>query len=565
MALQLIAANPSQTNLVWNLGEYLDQLAMHTQAQEWYNRAIQLHRQSNSGPIPADYWHKLAVSYLNGKDYSHCIEAADAALKSDPNSHITRLLRATAYKKLNNEKAAAADIAFVTNAYDTEITKVTNEKDFARAAEIAWFFAFHKPDPAKAMQLADFAMKESEPSALARLAYGYALRMSGKTDQAIAALKPLAAIDQLAAYELARIEMEQGKKGAALTTLNKAATLQYEGVAFDLIADLMRKHGETPPLTPKHARIEESLLKFNRDVFDYFKRPQDFVDVSMTFVDNPLPKVGPIRVTFRIENAGPFAVTFGEGFMARPLIALSAKINGNRFPSFDNYLQVLLNSRSTLLPGDAIEKTVSINVGPIQQALLQYSGAPTQIRLTAMFDPVIIDGKLTAGPGSIELAEINATRPAIDSTKEGISRLATLAASSNYLERIEAVDQIGALLSAIEAAEGKGQFESVQVNLLHAELAKLLNDEIWQVRAHAVVAAGWSTLDPRVTSAASPRVRNENDVVRLLAIRLFAEQHGDKFRKVLDEMAENDSCEYVRMMAASYLPEANQAAATPGE
>ncbi|MBX3395418.1 MAG: tetratricopeptide repeat protein [Phycisphaerae bacterium] len=554
MALQLISANPSQTNLIWDLGESLDRLGMHDRAQEWYNRAIQLHRQSNAGPVPADYWHKLAVSYLNGGDAQRCLNAADAALKVDPNLHIARLLRSTAKSRLGDEAGAAADVEFVTRAYEARMQTVLEQKDYAAAAEIAWFFAFHKPDAARALKFAEFAMKEPEPSSLARLSYGYALKMSGRKDEAMAALKALVSIDQLAALEIARIQFEQDKKGAAITTLHKAATLQYDGIAFDMIADLLRKHGETPPIPPKYQRIADALDRFNRDVFDYLRRPQDFIDASMTFADDPLPAVGPIRVTFRIENVGPFPITFGEGYMARPLIALTAKINGQGRPSFENYLQVMLNSRPTLLPGDAIEKTIAINVGPLQQALLQYSGSPAQLRLLAVFDPIILDGRLSAGPGSLELAEINATRPAIDASAEGISTLTTMAASAQIEDRIKAADRIGALLSAIEASEGSGPLAKVPVNTLRSELAKLLNDEAWQVRAHALVAAGWSTLEQRIIAvAASLRLRNEMPIVRMLAVKLFAEQHGEKFRAVLDQLAENDPSELVRMVAASYL------------
>ncbi|HWL94063.1 MAG TPA: tetratricopeptide repeat protein, partial [Phycisphaerae bacterium] len=343
MALQLIAANPSQTNLVWGLGEYMDRLGLHGQAQEWFNRAIQFHEQSQTGPVPADYWHKLAVSYFNAKEYERAINAADKALKADENLHLARLLRATALGRLNRADEQAADIALVEAAYRSETDKAVESNDRARLAEIAWFHAFHKRDAEKALKLAEMAMKENEPSALAKLAHAHALRLSGKTDEAIPLLKSLAAFDQLAAYELARIQIEQDKKAEALTTLHKAATLQYDGVAFEMIADLLRKYDESPPVAPQHTRIAEAHNRFNRDVFDYIRRPADFLSVTMKFVDESLPIPGPVRVIFRIENIGPFPITLGEGFMARPLIAVTAMINGSE--TFDKYLQVLLNAR----------------------------------------------------------------------------------------------------------------------------------------------------------------------------------------------------------------------------
>ena len=562
MALQMISANPGQTNLVWDLGEFLDRLGLHVQAQEWYNRAIRLHRDADVGVIPAEYWYKLAVSFLNSRDFPKCIEAADQALKVDANLYPARLLRATAFRRSDREKDADDEMSGLRSAYEARLNEAIESKNHLLIAEIAWFFAFHQPDAEKALRLSTAAMADPQPSMLARLAHGCALRLSGRSDEALQALKPLAGVDQIAAYETARILLDQDKKSDALAMLHKAAALQHDGIAYDFIADLLKQNGESPPVAPRHTRICNAVERFNRDVFDYIQRPADFLNVSMRFADDVAPAVGPIRVTFRMENVGPFAVTLGEGFMSRPLIAVSAKINGSGSRAFDNYLQVLLNTKPVLFPGDVVEKTAAINVGPIQQALHQLSAEPRQLRLLAVFDPVLNDGRLSAGVGSIQLREINTTLPPIPCHDEGISRLVAIAASAFPAERARAADEIGALLAAYEAADGAGPTAELNVRLLHAEMARLLNDESALVRAHALVAAGWSTLEPRVIAvAASPRVRSEEAVVRMLAVRLFAQQHGEKFRKVLEKMAESDEADFVRMMAAGYLPEDFRAAA----
>ncbi len=561
MALQMISANPGQTNLVWDLGEFLDRIGLHVQAQEWFNRAIRLHRDADAGAVPAEYWYKLAVSYLNSRDYPECIEAADHALKVDANLYAARLLRAAAFRRSDREKDADDELNSLRTAYEARIDGAIESKDHPAITEIAWFFAFHQPDAEKALRLSTAAMTEPQPSMLARLAHGCALKLTGRADEALQALKPLAGADQIAAYESARILLDQDKKNDALAMLHKAATLQHDGIAYDLIADLLKLHGESPPAAPRHARICAALERFNRDVFDYIQRPTDFLNVSMRFADDASPPIGPVRVTFRMENVGPFAITLGEGFMSRPLIAVSAKINGSGSRAFDHYLQVLLNTKPVLFPGDVVEKTVAINIGPIQQALHQLSAEPTQLRMLAVFDPVLSDGRLSAGAGSIQLREINATLPPISCHDEGISRLVALAASANPAERARAADEMGALLAAYEAADGAGPTAELNVRLLHAEMARLLNDESAWVRAHALVAAGWSTLEPRVIAvAASPRVRSEEAVVRMLAVRLFAQQHGEKFRTVLEKMAESDASDFVRMMAAGYLPEDFRAA-----
>ncbi len=89
---------------------------------------------------------------------------------------------------------------------------------------------------------------------------------------------------------------------------------------------------------------------------------------------------------------------------------------------------------------------------------------------------------------------------------------------------------------------------------LQTGLAVLLSDHDWRVRARALVAAGWSSLDSRVTNAAAPTIRDQNSVVKLLAVRLFAEQHGESFVQVLELLSRTDPNRFVRIMAESYRP-----------
>ena len=561
LALQLISINPSQVNLVWDLGEFLDRLSLHVRAQEWYNRAIELHGRSNSAPVPVAFRHKLAVSFASSGDYKRAVAAADEALLVNPEQHTTRLLRAHALRKLNRTRDADADIDYVAKSYLARIDEVTRSEAFDEAAEIAWFYCYHQPTAEPALKLARLAMKDPQPSSLAKLALGYALRLNGKTDEAIRVLKPLAEVDQLAAYELARARLGQGEKAAAMTVLHRAAGIQHSGIGFDLIRDLLDRHGEVPPRTPLNSKVIAALDKFKRDVFDYHRRPQDFLKFTLQFVDNPLPPVGPVRMRFRVENAGDFPVTFGEGLMARPLVAISARLIGTTSTNFDNYLQVLMTSRPALLPGDAIEKTVSIDVGAVRTRLIETAAVPMRIEVTAMFDPVYEQGRLTAGLGTVTAGPISVSRSAIDVSPSGITTLVDRAESPDVRQRMMAADQIGALLAGVRAGAGGQGTVPIPMDSLNAALSKLLSDHAWQVRAHAVVAAGWSPLNDRVTVAAAPCVRKEEPIVKLLAVRLFAEQHGEKFRQVLEQLSKSDASPFVRRMASSYLPVTTQAKA----
>jgi len=560
-ALQLISINPAQANLVWDLAALLDRLSLHEQAQQWYRRATALHRHANAGAVPAEFQYRLAVSYADARDFAGARKAADTALRTDPSLLTARLVRARALTELGQADAAAADLDAVAKAYGSMIDGVFEKKDFAAAAEIAWFYCFHRPDAKRALELATLAVSEPQPSHLAQVAHGFALHLNHRTKEAIEALTPLAPIDQFAAYELAVAQIERGMKDQAIATLQQAATIQYTGIAHDLIAELLTRNGEKPPPAPPQDKVLAALKKFPRDVFDYPRRPGDFLKVQMRFASDPLSPGDPVNVVFRLENVGPFPITFGEGFMAMPLVALSARVGGESAQTYENYLQVLMNARPTLLPGDVFEKQVSIDVGPVREYLRQSVAHSVPIELTAMFDPVYGDSGLTAGLGTITVEPIEAVRTAFDVSPEGMTVLFQQARAAAVGGRIRAAGRIGAILAAAQSGLPDAMCNALPIDSLQQALAVLISDQDWRVRAHAVVAAGWSPLNQDLTVAAAACVRDREPIVKVLAVRLFAEQHGEKFRAVLEQLRKSDPSPFVRMMATSYLPAMVQAQA----
>lgn len=554
MALQMIAVNPSQVNLVWDLAEFLDRISLHRQAQEWYNRAIELHRRAEAGPVSAEHWQKLALSYLCSEDHGKAREAADEALKVDPSFQSARLLRANVLRKLGDDRAAEADEAQVRQAYEARVPDVVSKNLDAEAAQIAWYYAYHKPDKEQAIKLAEAAMKGRSPSPLAKLAYGYALSANGRFDEAMNVLKPLSETDQLAALELARCMIQRGQKGEAITLLQKASSMQYSGIAYNLIRDLLDKYGEKATGRPEHKKVVAALDKFPRDVFDYYRRTADFLKFTIRFDAKEIPPTGPVNVVLRLENKAPFIISFGDGFMARPLVAISARLGGNASAEFRDYLQVLMSERPVLVPGDALEKTVAIDVGPLRERLLSTMTDDVPIEITAMFDPVYLQGKLAPGLGTVSAGPISATRKASELSSAAITALSDRASTGDVSVRLAAADMAGALLATTTSAASGGAASPV-AGQLRAILAKLVTDREEIVRAHALVAAGWVPLSEEVTKAAAGAVRDDKPLVRTLAVRLFATQQGPAFKAVLDHLAQSDPDTSVRTMAASFLPD----------
>ena len=562
MALQLVSINPMQANVVWELGALLDRLSLHKQAQEWLNRAIAMHKASEGGKVPAEYWESLAISYLNSEDYGKAKEAADAAREADPNFMEARILKSTALAKLGKADEAKAEMDAVASQYDAKVAEVIAKKDAETAGEMAWFYAYHRPDKEKALKLAEVAIGVPNASGQAKLAYGYALHANGKTDEALKVLEPLAGTDQMAAIETAKLYLEKSRKADAVTLLTKAAGIQHSGIAFKQIEEVLEQQGEKAPAAVQQTKILAALDRFHRDVFDFPKRPGEFLKFTLRFAEEPLTALGPVTVICRMENAGPFTITFGEGYMVRPLVAMSARVGGTE--EFKNYLQVLMNARAMLLPGEAMEKAVAVDVGPLREQLVRSCAGPVVVELSAMLDPVFKDGELKAGMGTIAAPVISTQRAAIDVSAEGIAGLIKQIESPDVAGRIAAAEKIRAVLAFAEHNKLKASSAKIPLIDLRAALARLVADKDWKVRAHAVTAASWSPLDGALTTAAAPAVRDENAVVKVLTVRLFATQHGEKFKAVLEQLGKTDPSHFVRMMALSFLPESTRAQASSG-
>jgi hypothetical protein len=221
-----------------------------------------------------------------------------------------------------------------------------------------------------------------------------------------------------------------------------------------------------------------------------------------------------------------------------------------------------MNERPVLVPGDAVEKTVAINVGAMQDRLISSVDRELDIEISAVFDPVFVDGRLAAGLGTISAAPIAATRPGIDLSGAALEALIGAAASADVEKRAETAERIGAALGALQHGDGQAG-DSPQ--LLQASLAGLLNDADWRVRARATRVAEWVILDDRtLMPAAAARVQDQHAAVRLLAVYLFATRQGEDFRKPLEHIARSDASLGVRTLARSFLPDPDNERASAG-
>ncbi len=555
LALAMIAANPGQVNLLWELGEMLDSLSLHREAQEWYVRAIDLHERGSKTPVPPDYWFQLAQSYSNAGDFKQALEAADKALKADPNFGRAKILRSYLAGKLKQPDPDAA-LNELARKYDGEADQVLAQRNIAKAAELAWFYAYHRPDPERALKLAQLATSVPDNSTLAQRALGFALLLNNKPADALAKLQPLADVDQMAAVGAARALIATQKEGEAVALLHKAAGLSYSGIGFEEISKMLEKTGEKPPTRPAHERIVDALHRFDRRIFDFHKRPGDFLKLNISLLEQPLPPVGPWRAVIRLENVGPFPITVGEGMMAQPLALLSARLGDEQGGRYDNYAQVLLNRRPVMPPGDAIEIVTDLDIGPLREQLIQNASWSPSVEIDAIFDPVLTEKGFESGLSTVKSPPLTSTRAGLPRDLPGVKRLVLALKDGPLKERVRAIDGLGALLAENDRMSAAPTDDGVKVDAIRKRLVSLLDDPNWLIRAHVLEAMRWSKQPADIIEKCAKCIHDPNYVVQMMAIRFFFAQQGEKFRKVLESLANDAPEPAVRILARSYLPPA---------
>lgn len=95
---------------------------------------------------------------------------------------------------------------------------------------------------------------------------------------------------------------------------------------------------------------------------------------------------------------------------------------------------------------------------------------------------------------------------------------------------------------------GRLQYDHIAIDAKAATAAVVerFADPSWLVRAHLAESLRWVVLDGDLAQAASGLINDPHWLVRMLAMRCFADHHGEKFDKVIVHYADSDSDALVR-------------------
>jgi hypothetical protein len=332
-----------------------------------------------------------------------------------------------------------------------------------------------------------------------------------------------------------------------------------------------------PGTQPAAPEVGEVLRGFPRAVLDYPFNPSKYLSMTWQMSKPELQPGEPWRCTVKLTNVGTFPITFGEERMLVPEVLCSINTRGDRERTSGPTIRLSLQRRLRLSPGESIEDTTTLDVGPIRASMIGTPQVTQQVDVAGVLSPVrleLLDGREAWVPaiGGMAAPALRFRRVAFSATAAHVQAVVGRSQGQRVEDRIAGMELLAMLLAErqhLDAGRLRYGGEHVDAAMLQTAILARVADTDWQVRARLTECMRWFLLDASATQAAMRLLSDEHWLVRGLALRMLADQHRGKFLPVLQRTAESDGDEWVRGMAAALAerlaPTTQPAASQPSE
>jgi len=545
----------------WALARLLDALALHEQAEQWYQVTAGVFARAAPGePPPAALLLDLARSQRDRGAPAEAVELCRRALEADPASYEAALLLADCLRAAGRTEEAAAQIDRIAARVARAEEEVRRTGDGAAARRIAWFHLEYRPDAAKALEFAGLAHLAVPEDPLVERVYGLALLESGQPREARRILGPVAAGpdgDQFAAWGLARALLALGDKTTALEAARDAEQLRRSGPAYRRTVALLKELGAAPLPLPDRSRVIQTLAAFDRGVLDLAVHPNRYLSLEAAFAEPKPPFGRRWACRFTLTNRASFPITVGQGQTVTGLVQVSLATGVARAEPLEAYLTLSLNQAQVLGPGQSVSLVETVDVGPAAELPMSLAQRPLPVTLTALLDPV---PRSEGGWHSAFDENVTATarllRKPVRYTSGEMAEVVRLTRAPAPDQRLNAYRVVvGLLAERLAAMRQQPDYEPVRIDKTGLEkvLARALTDPDPIVRARVLDSMRLLDFGDNRVQAIAPLLADGHWLVRLIALDVLAQKQGTVFEPVVLRLAQSDPDELIRELAALYL------------
>jgi tetratricopeptide (TPR) repeat protein len=590
-----VREDPLDFNAALAFAQYAERLELYEVAASSYQYCAELFRYLYpSEPLPPHVYLPWAVTcYNTERGRPTCLQIAanvrnmgrfDILLeaiagraaarmgRAEEAQRIFRLAEQKAQSVLSSEASSAAAATASPGPAGAQAT--TPSAPQVNTRQLAWFYCFADPNPEKALDWANkaYAAEPNAPSVAALLAYAFSL--SNQLEWA----RPLlgaAQNSQIADLVQAKIEVSEGKKEDARTTLTAAITKDAGSLAAERAREMLHDlGGEYVPSINPNQLLTFLTGSLGRAVAPQFLPPNQMLDVQFSIRGSEFSYGSELEATLTIANKSTESLLITDGSLFRGNIRVSASVNGDIKQEIPDLLVQTMRTELAVAPGRSMVQVLRLSTGALRRLLLTYPQASLDIRFTLYLDPMagtngVVANRLT----DIKPITVSIHRPGVEVTAKSVRERFNAISSGQEVQKIRTARLFTGLLKEQYAMAEHGTLYPFKYATWLAELLRsaLVSDsglllcdggDAWVVRVNAMADLLSLPLDQGLAAVIAKNLNHPQWPVRLMAVYVLADGAGGGFDKVLDWVAQSDTNELVRGIALSLQP-APAATTTP--
>jgi len=571
--------NPSDIETALALAEYAERLGLYETAGGIYRYCADLYGYLYpSEPLPARIYLPMAISYYNTERSKHkCIEiaaelrqkglfdlllesiAGKAAMKLGDTEQANRIFESAEYKAQQLLQQGPRPGANPLWALDDSSTLRVN------ATQFAWFYCFVMPDEQKALDWANKAYSTEPNSPATASLLAYSLMTNGQIEWA----KPLISNydrNQIADLTHAQIQLKEGQKGTAISTLKSVITKDPGSLEAEYAKELLAQQNAeyASPFEPNFI-LNALKSSFGQTFVPSFIKPEEIISVQLSIRGNEFSYGSEIDGTVIITNNSPEPFVISDDGLLRGNIRIDAKIRGDLQTTIPNLISRKIGTAFLIEPGRSILTPVRLVTGQLRQILLAHPQASLELEFTLYIDPVTTEqGNVTNRLTYIEPTRVLIRRSGVELTGKYMrNRFNSIATGRIGQKNKIAQLFVGLLLEQQAMANRMPLYRHLYADWMPTMLKSALihesgllrnpADDEWLVKVHTMAHMQSFALDQEMTRAVAENLNHTRWPVRMMALYLLAQNADGQFGKVLDWTAANDSNKLVRDMAAAII------------
>ena len=573
--LGYLEEGPGNIEASRNLADELSRYGLVAEAEVWYEHAQRLAELSTPGQPPTGVLLARTAALVELNRLDEALELAKQAVQAEPSTVDTLIIRAQVELLRGNDKAAGGYFRLASRLCqktvdDAQMTQKGLEPSLL--ADIAWFFAHYDPQEGYAERLCQLILATEPNNVIARRAVGAILLRRQQYADAESFLAPVADKDVWAAIELAEVMKNAGQPERAVSQLKALTTRPANFEQRRLIRSMCSEWKVGVPATqPAILNVQKLVAAFKSEKRDYPFHPEKYLSATVSVPGKSVQPGEPWWCTVRLANTTTFPIAIGSGMMIDPALLTLVETKGDRPRSSEGSLRVLLDRRLRLMPGEKVEYTQTLDIGAIRAGMIGTPQILQDVQVTGIINPRQAEDAQgneiwQTGIGGLKSAPVGFVRAQLRVSDELMGRLLAQVRSGSTGDRILAMEQLAMLLGEQQhLASGRLRYMArpIDPDACRTAVLAMADDPNWYIRARLAECMRWFMLDSTTMPTAMKLLNDSHWLVRSMARRLLADQHGGKFDKVLENAAKGDPDDWAKQFARALLGRQHAAETRP--